>query len=82
LRPEDLTDETRLAAMAKPQALRFDFLVPETLGSDTYLIGDSAGTRVTARCSPGTRPGVGAKVTVHADAARVHLFDPGTGGRV
>ena len=82
LRPEDLTDETRLAAMAKPQPLRFDFLVPETLGSDTYLIGGIAGTRVTARCAPGTRPAAGTKVTVHADAARVHLFDPGTGGRV
>ena len=82
LRPEDLTDDTRLAAMARPQALKFDFLVPETLGSDTYLIGDIAGSRVTARCAPGTRPAAGQKVTVHADAARLHLFDVGSRQRI
>ena len=82
LRPEDITDETRLAAMAKPQPLGFDFLVPETLGSDTYLIGDIGGTRVTARCTPGTRPKPGERVTVHADTAKLHLFDPDTRQRL
>ena len=82
LRPEDITDETRLAAMSKPQPLGFDFLVPETLGSDTYLIGDIAGTRVTARCTPGTRPKPGERVTAHADTAKLHLFDPKTRQRL
>lgn len=81
-RPEDLTDEVRVSAMSKPQPLRFDYIVPETLGSDTYLIGDIAGSRVTARCAPGTRPLSGSQITLHADAARLHLFDPDTRKRI
>ncbi len=67
IRPEDLTDEQRMSSMKLPQPLQFDYLVPETLGSDTFLIGDVAGTRVTARCAPMTRPKSGAKLTLHAD---------------
>ena len=78
LRPEDLTDESRAASMTRPQTLQFDYLVPETLGSDTYLIGDIAGTRVIARCAPVTRPTSGAKLTLHADTNHLHLFDPKT----
>ncbi|MBZ0261147.1 MAG: sn-glycerol-3-phosphate ABC transporter ATP-binding protein UgpC [Hyphomicrobiales bacterium] len=81
-RPEDLTDEVRVSAMSRPQPLRFDYIVPETLGSDTYLIGDIAGNRVTARCAPGTRPPSGSQITLHADAARLHLFDPETRKRI
>ena len=68
--------------MTKPQPLRFDFLVPETLGSDTYLIGGIAGSRVTARCAPSTLPKAGAKLTLHADANHIHLFDPQTEKRI
>jgi ABC-type sugar transport system ATPase subunit len=82
LRPEDLTDESRANSMAKPQSLRFDYLVPETLGSDTYLIGDIAGTRVTARCAPVTRPKAGTNLTLHADTNHLHLFDPKTKQRI
>ncbi len=81
-RPEDLTDEVRVSAMSRPQPLRFDYVVPETLGSDTYLIGDIAGNRVTARCAPGTRPPSGSQIVLHADAARLHLFDPDTRTRI
>ncbi len=82
IRPEDLTDQSRAASMTKPQTLQFDYLVPETLGSDTYLIGDIAGTRVTARCAPVTRPPSGAKLTLHADTNHLHLFDPQTQDRI
>ena len=82
LRPEDLTDQSRAASMTKPQTLQIDYLVPETLGSDTYLIGDIAGTRVTARCAPVTRPAPGTKLTLHADTNHLHLFDPQTQNRI
>jgi ABC-type sugar transport system ATPase subunit len=59
-----------------------DYLLSETLGSDTYLIGDIAGTRVTARCAPGTRPAPCSKVALYADATRLHLFDPDTRKRL
>jgi ABC-type sugar transport system ATPase subunit len=78
LRAEDLTDDSRLGACEAPQPLEMRFLVSETLGSDTYLIGHVGDVLVTARCAPGTRPEPGAKVRLHADTARLHLFDPET----
>jgi len=82
LRPEDLSDASRLTASATVQGLTMDYLLSETLGSDTYLIGDIAGTRVVARCAPGTRPKPGSKVALYADVSRLYLFDPETGKRL
>ena len=82
LRPEDLSDETRLSTQGTPQRLATDYMLSETLGSDTYLIGDVAGQRLTARCAPGTRPVPGTTVTLFADTARLHLFDPDTRKRL
>jgi ABC-type sugar transport system ATPase subunit len=82
LRPEDLSDASRLGTSAAAQGLVMDYLLSETLGSDTYLIGDIAGQRVTARCAPDTRPAPGTKVPLFADAARLHLFDPETRKRL
>ncbi|MBL9045863.1 MAG: sn-glycerol-3-phosphate ABC transporter ATP-binding protein UgpC [Tabrizicola sp.] len=82
LRPEDLCDESRLPILSSPQKLAMHYLVPETLGSDTYLLGDLGGARVTARCAPGIRPIPGAKVALYADTARLHLFDPETRKRL
>jgi ABC-type sugar transport system ATPase subunit len=82
LRPEDLCDDSRRPIMTAPQPLGIDYLLPETLGSDTHLIGELAGHRVTARCAPGMRPPPGTRVTLLADAARLHLFDPDTGKRL
>jgi multiple sugar transport system ATP-binding protein len=82
IRPEDLTDESRLSGIGKPQSLTLSYLVSETLGSDTFLIGDIAGTRVAGRCAPDTRPSQRAQFTVYADADRLHLFDPRTGQRL
>ena len=64
------------------QTLRFDFLVSETLGSDTYLIGDVGGTRVTARCAPMTRARPSEQLLLHANTAQIHLFDPTTRNRI
>ena len=82
IRPEDLTDASRLSVLTQPQPLEIAFLVAETLGSDTYLVGELAGTRVQARCAPGVRPKVGERITMHADASRLHLFDAETGSRL
>ena len=82
LRPEDLSDASRLGTSAAAQGLTMDYLLSETLGSDTYLIGDIAGSHVTARCAPGARPAPGSKVDLYADATRLHLFDPDTRKRV
>jgi ABC-type sugar transport system ATPase subunit len=82
IRPEDLTDESRSRGTSATQPLAMSFLVHETLGSDTYLIGDIAGTRVSARCAPGVRPAPGARISVHADGAKFHLFNPETGQRI
>ncbi|MCB2136936.1 MAG: hypothetical protein KDE08_13480, partial [Rhodobacteraceae bacterium] len=82
LRPEDLCDDSRTAILTAPQNLMMDYLVPETLGSDTYLIGDLGGARVTARCAPGARPPADSKVALYADTARLHLFDPDTRKRL
>ena len=78
LRPEDLTDASRLAAATAPEPLAMDFLVAETLGPDTYLIGRVGSAQVTARCSPGASPVAGGAIQLHADTARLHLFDPDT----
>lgn len=82
IRPEDLTDESRAVGIAKAQKLAMSFLLPETLGSDTYLLGDVAGTRVTARCAPRFKPKPGETIEVHADGTKFHLFDPETGLRL
>lgn len=82
LRPEDLSDASRLGTSAAAQGLTMDYLLSETMGSDTYLIGDIAGTRVTARCAPGTRPAPASKVALFADATRLHLFNPQTRKRL
>jgi len=82
LRPEDLCDETRVGTQVSAQRLTMDYVLSETLGSDTLLIGDVAGQRLTARCAPATKPAPGARITLFADAARLHLFDPDTRKRL
>jgi multiple sugar transport system ATP-binding protein len=82
LRPEYLTDETRRGSLLQPQPLTMEFVLSETLGSDTYLIGDLGGTRLTARCAPSASPAPGSRVPLLADSGRIHLFDPETGLRL
>jgi ABC-type sugar transport system ATPase subunit len=81
-RPEDLSDATRMTAMGAPQELAMDFIVSETLGSDTYLIGEIAGIRVSARCAPLAANALGNHIPIFADADRLHLFDPETCKRI
>ncbi len=82
LRPEDLTDQSRATPATAAQTLQSDYVVPETLGSDTYLIGDGAGTRMTARCAPMTKARPSERLILHANTDQIHLFDPGTGTRI
>ena len=78
LRPEDLTDSSRGKGFRHPQKLSLDVLVCETLGPDTYLVGNLAGEQIQARCAPGTRSEPGARVQVYADCDKLHFFDPQT----
>jgi multiple sugar transport system ATP-binding protein len=82
IRPEDLTDESRAIGITMADRLSMSFVLPETLGSDTYLLGDIAGTRVTARCSPRFNPKPGEEIEIYADSTKFHLFDPETGLRL
>lgn len=82
LRPEDLTDGSRAIAGAASQLLQFDYLVSETLGSDTFLIGDVGGTRVTARCAPAIRAKASDRLKLFANTEQLLLFDPKTGRRI
>jgi multiple sugar transport system ATP-binding protein len=76
LRPEDLTDETRLPGHASPRPLEFETILGETVGSDLMLIGRVGGVQATARCSPGLAALPGARIALNADAARLHFFSP------
>jgi multiple sugar transport system ATP-binding protein len=82
IRPEDMTDASRASSAKTVQKLHMSYVVSETLGSDTFVIGDMAGARVAARCSPGMTARPGQPVAFHADAAKIHLFDPDTKQRI
>jgi ABC-type sugar transport system ATPase subunit len=82
LRPEDLTDETRLNGHAAPRPLSFEAVLGETLGSDLILIGRLGGIQATARCAPGLRVRPDDRLTLHADAGRLHFFSPADGRRL
>jgi hypothetical protein len=79
LRPEDLSDAGRQGTMAQAQGLVMDDMVSETLGSDTFLIGEVAGSRVTARCAAGTRPAPGSKAALAGKDAIRDLTPEGLG---
>jgi multiple sugar transport system ATP-binding protein len=53
--------------------------VVEPLGSDQHLLIDVAGEPITARVSRDHHVQVDERVTLAADGAHVHLFDPQTG---
>ena len=82
IRPEDLTDKSRLGSAKRPHPLRMIHQLTETLGSDSYLIGSISGDPTTARCAPGTHFKSETEVELFADTARIHLFDPVTRIRI
>jgi len=82
LRPEDLTDSGRASGGAAVQPLTMDYLVSETMGADTYLIGRIGDVQVSARCAPGTPPPQGGRAHLVANVGRLHLFDPITQRRI
>ena len=82
LRPEDLTDDTRLPGHAAPRRLSFEAVLGETLGSDLILIGRLGGIQATARCAPGLKVRPDDRLTLHADAGRLHFFSPESGRRL
>jgi multiple sugar transport system ATP-binding protein len=78
LRPEDV------AVAEGPGAGRVDgrVLVVEPMGSETILILDCAGQRVTARTPPDLTPETGSALWVVPDLARAVFFDAQTGRRI
>jgi multiple sugar transport system ATP-binding protein len=81
LRPEDLTDGSRVPGHTAPVPLTAEAIIGETLGSDIFLIVRLGGIQATARCAPGLAARPGERLTLHADAARLHFFDPASGRR-
>ncbi len=71
LRPEAMLPGT--------EGLRVQASLVEPLGSDTLVHFRLGGGSYVARVPPETRPAVGDLLTLAADPARMHLFDPETG---
>ncbi|MER9594157.1 sn-glycerol-3-phosphate ABC transporter ATP-binding protein UgpC [Mesorhizobium sp. M0244] len=82
IRPEDLTDESRMNSTDVFQPLEISHLLAETVGSDTYVIGELGGTRLTARCASAMRPDLGSCLRLQVNVGRLHLFDPETSLRI
>ncbi len=71
LRPE--------AMLPAAEGLRVQVSLVEPLGSDTLVHFRLGAEGYVARVPPEARPAVGDTLTLAADPARMHLFDPGTG---
>src|SRR5262245_21071703 len=59
-----------------------EVVVVEMAGNDAYLHLTAGGESFVARVPPERAPPLGSEVRVEADADRLHLFDPETGGRL
>ena len=78
LRPEDVA----VADGPAPGYVEGRVLVVEPMGSETVVILDCAGQRVTARTAPDLTPETGSAVWVVPDLARAVFFDTHTGRRI
>jgi len=72
----------RSSGGAALQPLAMDYLLSETMGADTYLIGRIGDVQVSARCAPGTPAPADGRAHLLADVGRLHLFDPVTQRRL
>jgi len=82
IRPEDLTDRGRLGSAENPLKLTMRHRLTETLGSDSYMIGEISGQSATARCTPGIQAMNGAEIELFSHSSKIHLFDPETKTRI
>jgi multiple sugar transport system ATP-binding protein len=78
VRPEDVA----VLESPAPEAAEGRVLVVEPMGSETVLIVDCAGQRVTARTAPDRAPEAGSPVWVRPDLTRAVFFDGETGRRL
>jgi len=79
LRAEDLYESPH-GAESHPITLQADAV--EALGAESILVaqwGAAGGAGISARLGRSFRAAVGAEVTLHADLASMHLFDPESG---
>ena len=72
---------SRSAPIANSRSARDVFLV-EPIGPVTYVDVDVGGSAIKAVCDPDQAPGVGDRVSLGFQAARVRLFDPATEARI
>jgi multiple sugar transport system ATP-binding protein len=75
IRPEHLSDTPNPGAAARIEGV-IDMLEP--LGSDILVTMQAGGTTLTARCTDKGQFQAGRPLTLHFDAARLHLFDSKT----
>jgi multiple sugar transport system ATP-binding protein len=75
IRPEHLSDTPSPGAAARIEGV-IDMLEP--LGSDILVTMQAGGTTITARCTDRGQFQPGRPLTLHFDAARLHLFDSKT----
>jgi multiple sugar transport system ATP-binding protein len=82
LRPEDLHEtEQRAGAAACPIQTRIETV--EALGPETVLtLSVTGGQELAARLSAARTYVMGSDLTLHYDAAKLHLFDPSTTKRI
>ncbi len=76
LRPEHIHEQP--AGGAEEVAFPARVEVIEPLGSEAYLYADVAGTQMIARISPATPARPDQQITLWADVAALHAFDPDT----
>jgi ABC-type sugar transport system ATPase subunit len=73
IRPEHLSERANGAGTVVTLPARVD--VVETLGSEAHLYAEVAGENLIARVSADTRARPDEPITLHVDAAALHLFD-------
>ncbi|MDE1174956.1 MAG: sn-glycerol-3-phosphate ABC transporter ATP-binding protein UgpC [Parvibaculaceae bacterium] len=79
-------EETPVLVGLRPEALTYDpegagfgldimVNVIEPCGAEVYVIGEVAGREITARCTPGKVPPLGAPARFLIDPDQIHIFD-------
>ena len=77
IRPTDL-----VAGAAREPALSGEVFLVEPIGPVTYVDVDVGGRAIKAVCDPDQAPGVGDRVSLGFQPARVRLFDPTSEDRI
>lgn len=80
VRPEDIRVDRAFVSENAESNVNVVVDHSESMGSEIYLYLDYNGDRLTARVPPGAVYKPGNRLTVAVNTAKLHLFDPETGG--